>query len=146
MISCWQASAKSGFIEKFCALSTRMTCEAGSCPVQRLLNYVLSLDHGIDTSAYNQHELPRVVRCSSPRSPMGEWQNCCMHGDRELQNTHTHITSCPLLSTFCACRYRAHEALMSAMSCLRPETCAKVAASLASCLAVACENMANQDR
>jgi uncharacterized OsmC-like protein len=35
---------------------------------------------------------------------------------------------------------------MSAMSCLRPETCAKLAASLASCLAVACENMANQDR
>ncbi|KAF6256386.1 hypothetical protein COO60DRAFT_1529798, partial [Scenedesmus sp. NREL 46B-D3] len=43
-------------------------------------------------------------------------------------------------------RYRAHEALISAMSCLRPETCAKLAASLASCLAVACENMANQDR
>jgi hypothetical protein len=35
---------------------------------------------------------------------------------------------------------------MSAMSCLRPETCAKLASSLASCLAVACENMANQDR
>jgi hypothetical protein len=35
---------------------------------------------------------------------------------------------------------------MSAMSGLRPETCAKLAASLASCLAVACENMANQDR
>ncbi|WIA31282.1 hypothetical protein OEZ86_002184 [Tetradesmus obliquus] len=43
-------------------------------------------------------------------------------------------------------RYRAHEALMSAMCGLRPETCAKLAASLASCLAVACENMANQDR
>lgn len=35
---------------------------------------------------------------------------------------------------------------MSAMCGLRPETCAKLAASLASCLAVACENMANQDR
>eukprot|EP00775_Hariotina_reticulata_P011228 gene11228-11377_t len=43
-------------------------------------------------------------------------------------------------------RYRSHEALLSAMSCLRPETCAKLATSMASCLAVACENMANQDR
>lgn len=46
----------------------------------------------------------------------------------------------------CCCRYRSHEALLSAMSCLRPETCAKLATSMASCLAVACENMANQDR
>ncbi|KAF8057746.1 hypothetical protein HT031_005930 [Scenedesmus sp. PABB004] len=43
-------------------------------------------------------------------------------------------------------RYRAHDALVSAMGGLRPETCAKLASALASCLAVACENMANQDR
>lgn len=58
---------------------------------------------------------------------------------------HLFLPSLPLpLPPFYS--YRAHEALLSAVSCLRPETAAKLATSLASCLAVACENMANSER